>query len=44
MNENLIEQFITKKSQWVIDKPEYFKSFPVRVFERGNKKDFSKRK
>jgi len=38
IGENLVEKFIVTKSQWVIDKLEYFKSFPVGIFFKRNKK------
>jgi len=45
MSRNTIDQFIAKKSQWVIDKLEYFKKFSGVVFvKKNNKKDFIKHK
>jgi len=44
VSENIIEQFIIKKSQWIIDKLEYFKSISGQVFARGTKKDYIKYK
>jgi len=43
-SENIIEQFIVQKSQWIIDKLEYFKSFSGQVFIKGTKKDYIKYK
>ena len=43
IGEGLIEQFIIKKSQWVIDKINYFKQFPVETF-KNDKNDFLKHK
>lgn len=43
LSQNIVEQFIIGKSQWVIDKLEYFKKIPNRVFE-NTKKDFQKYK
>ena len=43
MNTSLIEQFIVRKSRWVLDKLEYFKKFPGRIL-RGTRKDFLERK
>lgn len=40
ISENIIEQFIVRKSQWIIDKLEYFKSISGQVFARGTKKDY----
>jgi hypothetical protein len=40
ISENIIEQFIIRKSQWIIDKLEYFKSISGQVFARGTKKDY----
>jgi len=34
--QSLIEQFVIKKARWVIDKIEYFKKFPGRVFKRDD--------
>lgn len=39
-----IEQFILRKSQWVIDKIEYFKQFSGKVFVGDNKLAFVKHK
>ncbi|MEK7179862.1 MAG: M48 family metallopeptidase [Patescibacteria group bacterium] len=44
IHEGLIEQFIVKKSQWVIDKIEYFKQFSGHVFLKSGKRDFVKYK
>ncbi len=44
MNQNLVEQFIIKKSKWVINKLEYFKGFAGSTFLRGGTKDFIKHK
>lgn len=44
INENIIEQFIIRKSQWIIDKLEYFKSISGQVFVKGAKKDYLKYK
>ena len=45
MSRNTIEQFITQKSRWVIDKLEHFKKFSGVVFVKKNsKKDFIKYK
>ncbi|MEK7463164.1 MAG: M48 family metallopeptidase [Patescibacteria group bacterium] len=41
MNENIIEQFIIRKSQWIIDKLKYFKSISGQVFIGGTKKDYA---
>lgn len=43
-SENIIEQFIIQKSQWIIEKLEYFKSFSGQVFTKGTKKDYIKYK
>jgi hypothetical protein len=40
ISENVIEQFIIKKSQWIIDKLEYFKNIPGQVFAGAVKKDY----
>ncbi len=44
LGENLVEKFIVEKSQWVIDKLEYFKSFPAGIFFRRSKQDYLKLK
>ncbi len=44
ISENIIEQFIIKKSQWIINKLEYFKSISGQVFPKGTNKDYLKYK
>ena len=44
VREDTIERFIIGKSQWVIDKINYFKQFPVKTFINNSKKDFLKHK
>lgn len=44
VNENIIEQFIIRKSQWIVDKLEYFKNISGQVFARSTKKDYLKHK
>ncbi|MDD5738963.1 MAG: M48 family metallopeptidase [Candidatus Pacebacteria bacterium] len=44
VSESIIEQFIVQKSQWVIDKLEYFKKFSGQVAIKGAKKDYIKYK
>ncbi len=44
VNENIVEQFIIRKSQWIIDKLEYFKSISGQVFTRSTKKDYMEHK
>ncbi len=46
MSDSAIEQFITQKSQWVIDKLDYFKQFPGRQLKtKGERqKDFVEHK
>jgi predicted metal-dependent hydrolase len=41
ISENIVEQFIIRKSQWIIDKLEYFKSISGQVFTKGTKKDYT---
>lgn len=43
MNEGLIEKFIIEKSQWILDKMDYFKSISGFVF-KSNKGDYLKYK
>lgn len=44
INQNIIEQFIIKKSQWVLDKLDYFKKFSGYSLVKSNGKDFSQNK
>ena len=44
MNESIIEQFIIKKSHWVIAKLEYFKKFPGWIFAKNSHRDYLKYK
>lgn len=44
MSDNIIEQFIIRKSQWILDKLDYFKSISGQVFAKGAKKEYSKYK
>lgn len=44
INQNIIEQFIIKKSQWVLDKLEHFKKFSGNNLLKKNGEDFSKHK
>lgn len=44
MDASLIEQFIIRKSQWVIDKIEYFKSASVNTLPRSTKRDYAANK
>lgn len=44
VNENIIEQFIIKKSQWIINKIEYFKKTPQRILARGDDSDYRENK
>jgi len=44
VSESFIEQFIIRKSQWIVDKLKYFKSISGQVFVRGTKKDYSEHK
>ena len=44
MNSSLIEQFIIRKAQWVLDKLEYFNGFSGRLFTRSTSKDFAEHK
>lgn len=40
-SELVIEQFILRKSQWVLDKLAYFKQFSGRIFTKNTKQEFS---
>lgn len=44
MGQSIIEQFIIKKSQWITDKIDYFKRFPVKMFTKSGKRDYLKYK
>lgn len=44
INENIIEKFILKKSQWIINKLEYFKNISGQVFRRSGKKEYKEYK
>ena len=44
IGEGLIEQFIIKKSRWIIDKINHFKQFPVKTHVKSSKEDFLKHK
>lgn len=39
-SENIIDEFIIRKSQWIINKLEYFKSISGQIISRGTKKDY----
>ena len=41
MNQSLVEKFIIQKSQWIVDKMEYFKSVSSFVFKTNSKNDFA---
>ena len=44
INQNFIENFIIKKSQWVLDKLEYFNKFSQFILPKSWKKEFLKHK
>ncbi len=44
INQNIVEQFMIKKSQWIIDKLDYFKGISGQVFAKGTKKDYAEYK
>ena len=44
INQNFIENFIIKKSQWVLDKLEYFNKFSEFILPKSWKKEFLKHK
>ena len=44
MNSNAIERFIIRKSQWIINKLEYFKSFSGQVLVKNSKKAYLEHK
>lgn len=41
MRQSRVEEFIIKKSQWVLHTIEYFKQFPRKVFIKNKKRHFS---
>ncbi len=44
ISNNIIEQFIIKKSQWILDKLEYFKSISSKINVKGTKNDYANHK
>lgn len=44
MNQNIIEKFIIQRSQWILDKIDYFNSFSNKLKIRNSKEDFIKYK
>lgn len=44
MDQELVEQFIKRKSQWVINKLEYFKQFSGKIFIKSGKSNFAQYK
>ena len=44
INQNFIENFIIKKSQWVLDKLEYFNKFSEFILPKSGEKEFLKHK
>lgn len=44
INQGIIEQFIIRKSQWIINKLEFFKSLSKKVVIKSSKKDFLQNK
>lgn len=44
INQNIIEQFIIKKSHWILDKLDYFKKFSGISLVKSDKKDFMEHK
>lgn len=40
MNENIVEQFIIKKARWIIDKLEYFKNHPTKLFSKNCRQEY----
>ncbi len=44
INNNIIEQFIIRKSQWVINQLAYFKSISGQVFRKSTKKEYKQYK
>lgn len=44
MAQRRIEEFIVRKSQWVLDKIKYFSKFPRAVFIKNRKKHFAEHK
>ncbi len=44
LGQNSIEQFILRKSRWVLDKLDYFRQFPKRVVISNKKRHFAEHK
>ena len=44
VSKDIVEQFIVKKSQWIINKLEYFKNISGQVIVKNTKKDFEEYK
>ena len=44
MGQSIIEQFIIEKSQWIINKIDYFKRFPAKILTKNGKRDYLKYK
>jgi hypothetical protein len=44
IDDNIVEQFIIRKAQWIIDKIEYFKKAPKKLLIKGNKKEYKEYK
>lgn len=42
--QTFVEQFLIRKSQWILDKIFYFKSAKINIWEVGNKEDYLKYK
>lgn len=40
INQNFVEQFIHRKSKWILDKIEYFKQFSGLILPKGGKREF----
>lgn len=41
ISNNIIEQFIVRKSQWILDKLEYFKSISGKINAKGTENDYA---
>jgi len=44
MDHDLVERFLMRKSQWIINKLNHFKSVSGKIFLNGNKREYSKYK
>jgi hypothetical protein len=44
LSESIIEQFVIRKSQWILDKLDYFKNISGQLFAKGTENDYAEYK